>query len=131
MADEEAWLLLGFGGQAVFMGRFVIQWLASERDRRSVIPVAFWHLSILGALVLLAYAWHRRDPVFVAGQGLGVAIYLRNLQLIRRSAHGEQRDPGCEHEQHGAYRAVEPDEACAQPREHRARREQQRDEREP
>jgi lipid-A-disaccharide synthase-like uncharacterized protein len=65
------------------MGRFVIQWLASERQGRSVIPVSFWYLSILGALVLLAYALHRRDPVFVAGQGLGVAIYLRNLYLIR------------------------------------------------
>jgi lipid-A-disaccharide synthase-like uncharacterized protein len=91
MGDEEVWLLLGFGGQAVFMGRFVLQWLASERGRRSVIPVSFWYLSIVGALVLLVYAVHRRDPVFVAGQALGVAIYLRNLQLIRRSAHGERR----------------------------------------
>ena len=109
MADDDAWLLLGFAGQAVFMGRFVIQWLASERDRRSVIPVSFWYLSIAGAFVLLVYALHRRDPVFVAGQGLGVAIYLRNLQLIRRSAHGEQRDLGGQHEQHGAHRPVEPD----------------------
>ena len=85
MADEDWWLLLGFGGQVVFMGRFVIQWLASERHRRSVIPVSFWYLSIAGALVLFAYALHRRDPVFVAGQGVGVAIYLRNLQLIRRT----------------------------------------------
>lgn len=85
MADEDWWLLLGFGGQAVFMARFGIQWLASERDRRSVIPVSFWYLSILGALVLLVYALHRRDAVFVAGQGFGVAIYLRNLQLIRRA----------------------------------------------
>ena len=131
MADVDGWLLLGFGGQAVFMGRFVIQWLASERDRRSVIPVSFWYLSICGALVLLVYAVQRRDPVFVAGQGLGVAIYLRNLQLIRRSAHGEQGDLGGQHEQHGAHRPVEPDEARAQPREHGARREQQRDEREP
>lgn len=83
MDDETWWLLVGFGGQALFMGRFVIQWLASERCRRSVIPVSFWYLSILGALVLLGYAVHRRDPVFIAGQGLGVAIYLRNLQLIR------------------------------------------------
>jgi lipid-A-disaccharide synthase-like uncharacterized protein len=88
MADVDGWVLLGFGGQAVFMGRFVVQWLASERDRRSVIPVSFWYLSILGALVLLVYALHRRDPVFVAGQGLGVAIYLRNLQLIRRARDG-------------------------------------------
>jgi len=85
MDDEDWWLLLGFGGQVVFMGRFVIQWIASERHRRSVIPVSFWYLSIIGALVLFVYALHRRDPVFVAGQGMGVAIYLRNLQLIRRT----------------------------------------------
>jgi len=83
MAEDGWWLLVGFGGQALFMGRFVLQWLASERRGRSVIPVSFWYLSILGALVLLAYALHRRDPVFVAGQGLGVAIYLRNLHLVR------------------------------------------------
>lgn len=83
MGEDGWWLLVGFGGQALFMGRFVLQWFVSERARRSVIPVGFWYLSILGALVLLAYALHRRDPVFVAGQGLGVAIYLRNLQLIR------------------------------------------------
>lgn len=82
MDDSGWWLLAGFGGQALFMGRFLLQWVASERQRRSVIPVSFWYLSILGALVLLAYALHRRDPVFVAGQGLGVAIYLRNLQLL-------------------------------------------------
>ena len=83
MAEDGWWLLVGFGGQALFMGRFVLQWFVSERARRSVIPVSFWYLSIFGALVLLVYALHRRDPVFVAGQGLGVAIYLRNLQLIR------------------------------------------------
>ena len=83
MDKEGWWLVVGFGGQALFMARFVLQWLTSERERRSVIPVSFWYLSILGALVLLAYAVHRQDPVFVAGQALGVAIYLRNLQLIR------------------------------------------------
>lgn len=83
MDSETWWLLVGFGGQVLFMGRFVIQWWVSERQGRSVIPVSFWYLSVLGALVLLAYAAWRRDPVFVAGQGLGVAIYLRNLQLIR------------------------------------------------
>jgi lipid-A-disaccharide synthase-like uncharacterized protein len=91
MGEEAWWLLVGFGGQALFMGRFVIQLLVSERRGRSVIPVSFWYLSILGALVLLAYAAHRRDPVFVAGQGLGVAIYLRNLHLVRaeRMAAGQ------------------------------------------
>jgi lipid-A-disaccharide synthase-like uncharacterized protein len=83
MEDDLWWLVIGFGGQALFMARFVIQWLASERERRSVIPVAFWYFSILGSLVLLVYALHRRDPVFVAGQLLGVGIYLRNLHLIR------------------------------------------------
>jgi lipid-A-disaccharide synthase-like uncharacterized protein len=83
MAEESLWLLIGFGGQVLFMGRFVIQLLVSERHGRSVIPISFWYLSIAGALVLLAYAAHRRDPVFVAGQGLGVAIYVRNLYLIR------------------------------------------------
>ena len=83
MGEDGWWLLVGFGGQALFMGRFVVQWLTSERQRRSVIPVSFWYLSIVGALVLLAYAAHRRDPVFVVGQVLGVGIYLRNLFLIR------------------------------------------------
>jgi lipid-A-disaccharide synthase-like uncharacterized protein len=92
MADDLGWLLLGLGGQVLFLGRFVVQWLASERRRRSVVPVAFWYLSIGGALVLLVYALHRRDPVFVAGQGLGVAIYVRNLQLIRRARLRGVRD---------------------------------------
>jgi lipid-A-disaccharide synthase-like uncharacterized protein len=83
MDDDLWWLLIGFGGQALFMARFVIQWFVSERERRSVIPVSFWYFSIVGALVLLVYAMHRRDPVFIAGQVLGVAIYLRNLRLIR------------------------------------------------
>lgn len=83
MADSAWWLLLGFGGQALFMGRLLVQWLASERRRRSVIPVSFWYLSILGALALLAYAAHRHDPVFMAGQALGLAVYLRNLHLNR------------------------------------------------
>lgn len=83
MDNEQWWLVIGFGGQALFMARFVIQWFASERQRKSVIPVSFWYFSILGALVLLVYAVHRRDPVFIAGQSLGVLIYLRNLHLIR------------------------------------------------
>ena len=80
------WLVLGFVGQLVFSGRFIVQWLASEREGRSVVPVAFWFLSVAGSLLLLTYAVHRRDPVFVVGQALGVFIYLRNLHLIRREA---------------------------------------------
>ncbi|MEY3252416.1 MAG: Lipid-A-disaccharide synthase [Pseudomonadota bacterium] len=84
------WLVLavGFGGQALFSGRFLVQWLASERARRSVVPVAFWHLSVAGGLALFVYAVYRGDPVFMLGQGLGLLVYLRNLWLIARAPPG-------------------------------------------
>lgn len=78
------YLVLGFVGQAVFSGRFLIQWLASERAGRSVVPVAFWVLSVVGSLLLLVYAILRRDPVFIVGQSVGFLIYFRNLWLIHR-----------------------------------------------
>ena len=78
------WLAVGFLGQALFSMRFLIQWLTSERQGRSVIPIAFWWFSIGGSLTLLAYAIHRADPVFILGQSVGTFIYLRNLILIRR-----------------------------------------------
>jgi lipid-A-disaccharide synthase-like uncharacterized protein len=84
---ELAWVAIGLGGQLMFMLRFVVQWIVSERARRSVIPVAFWWLSIAGAAILLAYAIHRRDPVFILGQSLGFLVYVRNLWLI----HAEGR----------------------------------------
>lgn len=84
---EHLWLAVGFLGQALFSARFLVQWLASERLRKSVIPVAFWYFSLAGGLTLLAYALYRQDPVFIVGQASGVFIYLRNLQLLRRSAH--------------------------------------------
>jgi lipid-A-disaccharide synthase-like uncharacterized protein len=68
----------------MFTMRFVIQWLSSERAAKSVTPVAFWYFSLLGGAVLLSYAIHRRDPVFILGQGMGLVIYTRNLQLIAR-----------------------------------------------
>ena len=83
MQSDGWWLAVGFAGQALFMMRFVIQWIHSERQKKSVVPVAFWYFSILGGLVLLVYSVHRQDPVFIAGQLLGIAIYLRNLHLIR------------------------------------------------
>jgi lipid-A-disaccharide synthase-like uncharacterized protein len=82
MNDTLAWILVGFAGQALFSARFIVQWLASERARRSVVPRAFWYLSLAGSAVLLAYAIHRSDPVFIAGQSAGLAIYLRNIHLI-------------------------------------------------
>lgn len=75
------WLAWGLVGQAIFSGRFVVQWIYSERQQRSRMPMAFWYLSILGALVLLGYAVHLRDPVFIVGQAGGLLIYARNVHL--------------------------------------------------
>lgn len=83
MEHDLVWLIVGFGGQAIFGARFVVQWIKSERLKRSVVPMSFWYLSIAGGLALLVYAVHRVDPVFIFGQGLGLFIYLRNLRLIR------------------------------------------------
>jgi lipid-A-disaccharide synthase-like uncharacterized protein len=77
------WIIIGFTGQALFSARFIVQWLASERLKRSIIPTAFWYFSLAGGVTLLAYAIHKQDPVFIAGQGLGLIVYLRNLYLIR------------------------------------------------
>lgn len=79
---ELIWIMVGLGGQVLFMMRFMIQWLASEKARRSVIPISFWWFSIGGAAVLLAYAIHRADPVFILGQSLGFFIYARNLWFV-------------------------------------------------
>lgn len=79
---ELIWVCIGLGAQLMFSMRFIIQWWASEKEGRSVIPEVFWWFSICGGLTLLAYALHRQDPVFILGQALGVLIYGRNLWLI-------------------------------------------------
>ena len=81
---ETIMIIIGFGGQALFATRFIIQWLSSENAGRSVIPVAFWYFSITGGLVLLTYAIWRQDPVIIAGQSVGVFIYARNLYFISK-----------------------------------------------
>jgi lipid-A-disaccharide synthase-like uncharacterized protein len=78
------WAYIGIIAQALFTGRFVVQWIASERAGRSVIPFSFWILSIGGGLLLFIYALYRRDPVFILGQGFGVLIYFRNLTFVLR-----------------------------------------------
>jgi lipid-A-disaccharide synthase-like uncharacterized protein len=78
----DAWVLLGLVAQGLFTMRFVVQWLASERAKRSVVPVAFWFFSLGGGALLFVYAIVRQDPVFILGQGLGLFIYIRNLWLI-------------------------------------------------
>ena len=77
-----AGILLGFIAQFFFTMRFVVQWLASEKAKRSVVPVAFWFFSLFGGGLLLIYAIQRQDPVFIAGQAMGMFIYIRNLWLI-------------------------------------------------
>lgn len=85
MESKSIWLAVGFVGQALFTMRFLVQWLQSERMRRSVVPEAFWYFSLLGGAILLAYAIHRKDPVFIVGQAAGLFIYLRNLYFIVRA----------------------------------------------
>ena len=83
---EQLMIVVGFAGQGLFAMRFIIQWLSSEKEAKSVIPIAFWYFSIGGGAVLLLYAIWRQDPVIICGQGLGLFIYLRNLYFIRRTA---------------------------------------------
>lgn len=78
----DGWVILGFVAQAFFTMRFLVQWIASERARKSVVPVAFWFFSIGGGALLLVYALYRRDPVFIAGQALGLVVYIRNVYFI-------------------------------------------------
>ena len=85
-ASPAGWYVLGFSGQLLFGSRFFVQWIASERARRVVIPELFWFLSLAGGIALFAYAVHKRDPVFAIGQGFGLLIYGRNLMLQRGRA---------------------------------------------
>jgi lipid-A-disaccharide synthase-like uncharacterized protein len=84
------WIAFGFLGQAAFSARFLVQWLWSERKRESYIPIGFWYFSLLGGLILTVYAIHRRDPVFVVGQGFGLLVYIRNLMLIRNQSKASE-----------------------------------------
>ena len=88
VARLDAWVLLGFVAQGFFTLRFVVQWIASERARKSVIPLSFWLFSLGGGVLLFAYALYRRDPVFIVGQGFGVFVYLRNLHFVLRDRRG-------------------------------------------
>lgn len=82
--DSPYWLALGLTAQLAFFSRFLVQWVASERAGRSIVPIAFWYLSLVGALMLLVYAIHRQEPVFVIGQSIGGIVYVRNLVLLKK-----------------------------------------------
>lgn len=77
------WLIVGLLGQALFFGRFLVQWIASERARRSVVPIGFWYMSIAGGLITLVYAIYQQDPVFILGQTTGTIVYVRNIHFRR------------------------------------------------
>lgn len=84
MSQDTLWLCIGFFGQALFFMRFFVQWIASEKAKKSVIPNLFWYFSLSGGVTLLVYALYRQDPVFIMGQATGLFIYLRNIYFIRQ-----------------------------------------------
>lgn len=98
MTTNQVWLGIGLLGQAMFSARFLVQWIASERKRKSVVPREFWLFSVGGGVTLLAYAIYRLDPVFILGQGAGLFVYARNLYFIYRGREpgtgGASRDAG-------------------------------------
>ncbi|RLE18065.1 MAG: hypothetical protein DRJ08_04020 [Acidobacteria bacterium] len=84
--------MLGFVAQGIFASRFIVQWIASEKEKRSVIPMAFWYLSFAGGLLLTVYAVFRKDPVFILGQASGLIVYSRNIILRWREARQSEVD---------------------------------------
>ncbi len=88
-ATEMTWLAVGFLAQLMFSMRFIVQWIASERARRSIVPETFWYFSLVGGAMLFAYAIYRLDPVFMLGQGMGLLIYARNIYFIRTHQRSE------------------------------------------
>lgn len=92
-ANLDFWAVLGLVAQLAFTGRFLVQWIASERAKKSVVPISFWYLSLLGSAGLLFYAIVRADPVFILGQSFGSVVYVRNLMLIYRGRDGTTSGP--------------------------------------
>ena len=92
MSASTFFVTLGFVAQAVFASRFIVQWIASEKEKRSVIPMAFWYLSLTGGLLLTVYAVYRKDPVFILGQASGLIVYTRNIVLRWREARQSEVD---------------------------------------
>jgi lipid-A-disaccharide synthase-like uncharacterized protein len=88
---ELTWVLIGLAGQSLFFMRFLLQWIATERARRSVVPEVFWYFSIGGGVIVLAYGIHRADPVIILGQCAGVTVYTRNLYFIWKEKLARKR----------------------------------------
>lgn len=90
---DPVWAGVALVGQTVFAGRFVVQWIASERRQRSFVPLAFWWMSIAGSLLMLAYALHLRNLILMMAFSLNMLIYLRNIHLIYRRGTGDAESP--------------------------------------
>ena len=90
------WVLFGLLGQLAFSLRFIVQWMVSERKKESVVPVAFWYLSLLGGMILFVYALYKQDIVFIIGQGSGLIVYIRNLVLISKKKAREKIGKGAQ-----------------------------------
>jgi len=106
MAISSFWLVVGFTGQGLFTARFLVQWLASERERQVVVPLAFWWLSMLGGSALLSYAIARRDPVIILGQSMGLFVYARNLMLGTRKGETSKDRPAAAMKPHVTIEAA-------------------------
>lgn len=92
MTTEQIWLIVGFSAQTLFSLRFLVQWIATERAGKSVMPMAFWYFSLGGGALLLSYAIHRVDPVFIVGQAAGLLVYSRNVYIIKFKDRTELAD---------------------------------------
>lgn len=90
ISTETIFLVLGFVAQGIFASRFIVQWLISEKQGKSVIPMIFWYLSLTGGLLLFVYAVYRKDPVFILGQSTGLIVYVRNIMLRKKELKNEQ-----------------------------------------
>jgi len=91
--DGMWWFIFGMAGQVAFTGRFLFQWIVSEREKKSIVPVYFWYLSLIGASMLLVYFIKRGEAVGAIGQTFGWFVYLRNLMLIHRERHASAQEP--------------------------------------
>jgi lipid-A-disaccharide synthase-like uncharacterized protein len=119
MTIGQLWVGIGLVGEAQFGGRFILQWLASERVKRSIVPRGFWVLSTTGGITMLSYAIYRLDPVFIAGEAFGLLVFARNLWLSRRRASPTSSGPGTDaslagpvaRPSYGASSALEHDDA--------------------
>ncbi|WP_339858158.1 lipid-A-disaccharide synthase N-terminal domain-containing protein [Thalassospira alkalitolerans] len=91
-SNLDTWFVLGIVGQVMFSGRFLVQWLVSEKHTKSIVPVAFWYLSILGGICLMVYGIQRAEPIIILGQSFGLIVYARNLYFIHQEKHDAKVD---------------------------------------